>query len=106
MNRLMTAHALAGLLLVSPLFAVAAADETQTQTPAPATALPGMNQPPSADADKANRANKKGEEASGNNSGAETQQTIKDSKTSSKSTGKSTSTHRKTTPTHKAAPQQ
>ncbi|QKZ05431.1 MULTISPECIES: hypothetical protein [Pseudomonas] len=104
MNRFLTAHALAGLLLASPLLAVAAADETQT--PAPATALPGMNQPPSADADKANRANKKGEEASGNNSGAETQQTVKDAKTSSKSTGNSTTTHKKTKTTHKAAPQQ
>nr|WP_126362010.1 hypothetical protein [Pseudomonas fluorescens] len=70
---------LAGLLSMSPLFSLAA--DTTAGSPMPPAAVPGMNHGSSASKD--DKADKKGEEASGSNSGAESHETQKDAAGSS-----------------------
>ena len=81
MNKRMIAIGLASLLSLCPLFSLAA--EKTGESSVPATAIPGVNQGGSES--KEDKADKKGEEASGSNSGAEAHETQKDANTSSDS---------------------
>jgi hypothetical protein len=81
MNKKIVALGLAGLVSVCPLFSLAA--EKTGASSAPPTAIPGVNQGGSASNE--DKADKKGEEASGSNSGAETHETQKDAAGSSDS---------------------
>lgn len=83
MNRKIAAITLTGLLAACPLFA-SAVGQTADESAAPPTALPGVNQAGKAQSN-ADKADKKGEEASGSNSGAESHETAKDAATSSDS---------------------
>jgi hypothetical protein len=83
MNRKTAAITLTGLLAACPLFA-SAVGQTADESAAPPTALPGVNQAGKAQSN-ADKADKKGEEASGSNSGAESHETAKDAATSSDS---------------------
>lgn len=80
MNRTIAALMIAGLF-ACPLFAVAAEKVTEDSAEPPA-ALPGINQTQGSES-KEDKADKKGEEASGSNSGAESEETDKDAATSS-----------------------
>jgi hypothetical protein len=81
MNNKMTVIGLAGLISICPLFALAV--EKTSGSSVPPTAIPGVNQGGSES--KEEKANKKGEEASGSNSGAEAHETQKDAEGSSDS---------------------
>ncbi len=72
---------LTAFVSICPLFALAA--EKTGGSSAPPTAMPGVNQGGSES--KEDKADKKGEEASGSNSGAESHETQKDAETSSDS---------------------
>ena len=78
MNRTITTLAIASLLSTIAM----AAEKTET----PPTAIPGVNQAQGAESNE-QKADKKGEEASGSNSGAESHETEKDAATSSDSKG-------------------
>lgn len=80
MNRNLVALALAGLVATCT-FTAQATDETSGSV-APPTALPGVNQGQGAES-KEDKADKKGEEAAGSNSGADSHATEKDASTSS-----------------------
>ncbi|WP_434707635.1 hypothetical protein J3P75_17530 [Pseudomonas sp. R1-1] len=82
MNRNIAAISLATLFLIVPLHASSA--ETTAGAATPATALPGVNHAESS-RDHDEKANKKGEESSGANAGAEPHETQKDAATSSDS---------------------
>jgi hypothetical protein len=81
MNKRIAVCGIAGLLLISPIFSLAAEKTAGAATP-PA-AMPGVNQGGSES--KEDKADKKGEEASGSNSGAEAHETQKDAAGSSDS---------------------
>jgi hypothetical protein len=81
MNRTITTLAIASLLSTGS-FCAMAAEKVDT----PPTAVPGVNQAQGAESNE-EKANKKGEEASGSNSGADSQATEKDAATSSGSKG-------------------
>lgn len=83
MNKNMTALSLASLLILGPLYALAT-EKTTADSAAPPNALPGVNQSKSSRAND-EKANKKGEESSGGNSGAQPHETAKDAATSSDS---------------------
>ena len=78
MNRTIAALTIAGLVSACSLFAFAAEKVTED---APA-ALPGINQAQGTES-KEEKADKKGEEAAGSNSGADAEATDKDAATSS-----------------------
>lgn len=59
-----------------------AGENTVAESAVPPAALPGFNQPQGAES-KEDKAEKKGEEAAGSNSGADSQATEKDAQTSS-----------------------
>ncbi|MFZ3279809.1 MAG: hypothetical protein WA225_01210 [Pseudomonas sp.] len=73
----------ASLLLIGPTCAMAA-EETNAGSAAPPTALPGVNQSNSKQSND-EKANKKGEESSGGNAGAQPHETEKDAAGSSDS---------------------
>lgn len=79
MNKKIAVCGLAGLLSMSPLFSLAA--EPTAGSSMPPTAIPGVNHGNSESKD--DKADKKGEEASGSNSGAESHETQKDASGSS-----------------------
>ncbi|WP_397448655.1 hypothetical protein [Pseudomonas sp. NA-150] len=81
MNRKITAIVLTGLLS-SCSFVALAAEKTAAGSPAPTTSAPGSNQARGAES-KEDKASKKGEEASGSNSGADAEMMEKDMDTSS-----------------------
>ena len=81
MNKRMIAIGLASLVSLCPLFSLAT--EKAGGSSAPPTVMPGVNQGGSAS--KEDKADKKGEEASGSNSGAEAHETQKDADSSSDS---------------------
>lgn len=81
MNKQMIAIGLASLVSLCPLFSLAA--EKTGGSSAPPTVMPGVNQGGSES--KEDKADKKGEEASGSNSGAEAHETQKDAASSSDS---------------------
>jgi hypothetical protein len=81
MNRTITTLAIASLLSTGSFFAMAS-----EKADIPPTAIPGVNQAQGAESNE-QKADKKGEEASGSNSGAESQETEKDAATSSGSKG-------------------
>lgn len=81
MNRTITALAIASLLSTGSFFALAAGKDA-----VPPTAIPGINQGQGAESNE-QKADKKGEEASGSNSGADSQATEKDADSSSGSKG-------------------
>ena len=81
MNKRMIAIGLASLVSLCPLFSLAT--EQTGGSSAPPTVMPGVNQGGSQS--KEDKADKKGEEASGSNSGAEAHETQKDANTSSDS---------------------
>ncbi|MCL9802953.1 hypothetical protein QZR14_12025 [Pseudomonas sp. rhizo66] len=81
MNKRMIAIGLASLVSLCPLFSLAA--EKTGGSSAPPTVMPGVNQGGSES--KEDKADKKGEEASGSNSGAEAHETQKDAASSSDS---------------------
>jgi hypothetical protein len=78
MNQTITSLAIASLLAMGSFFALAA------ETTSPSTAIPGVNQAQAAESND-EKANKKGEEAAGSNSGADEQAIEKDAATSSDS---------------------
>ncbi|WP_415767689.1 hypothetical protein [Pseudomonas sp. ZB1P45] len=80
MNRTMAALTIAGLLACS--FLALAAEKTTGESAVPPAALPGANQAQGTES-KEDKADKKGEEAAGSNSGAESEETDKDAATSS-----------------------
>ncbi|MVV51739.1 hypothetical protein EJA72_26360 [Pseudomonas sp. PB120] len=82
MNRTVAALALSALVATCTLAAVAA-DKT-SESAVPPAALPGINQGHGSES-KDDKASKKGEEAAGSNSGADSQATEKDASTSSQS---------------------
>ncbi|MBV6821594.1 hypothetical protein [Pseudomonas sp. PD9R] len=88
MNKTITALILVGLMTPFSLNSLAA-EKSTTGSAVPPSALPGINSAHGSES-KEDKANKKGEEASGSNSGAEAQATEKDAATSSDSTGKQT----------------
>ncbi|UZE14766.1 hypothetical protein [Pseudomonas sp. B21-053] len=77
MNRRIAALTLSGLLSSCPLFALAV-EKATAESAVPPTVLPGVNQSGSSKADE-DKASKKGEEASGSNSGADSETLKKDS---------------------------
>lgn len=81
MNKRIAIFGLAGLLSIAPLLSLAA--EKTAGSAAPPTAMPGVNHGGSHA--KEDKADKKGEEASGSNSGAEVHETQKDAAGSSDS---------------------
>ncbi|KQZ78625.1 MULTISPECIES: hypothetical protein [unclassified Pseudomonas] len=81
MKRKAAVFLLASLMSTSSLFAFAAY-ETATDPAVPPAALPGLNQGKAAQSNE-DKADKKGEEASGSNSGADTSAAEKDAATSS-----------------------
>ena len=83
MNNKIAALSFAGVLLVGPLCTLAA-EKTTAGAAVPPNALPGVNHPQSSRAND-EKANKKGEEASGSNSGAQSHETEKDAASSSDS---------------------
>ncbi|WP_426207354.1 hypothetical protein, partial [Pseudomonas sp. TSPC2-1] len=88
MNKKIFALSFFSLCLIGPFHASAA--ETTAGAATPATALPGVNQAESS-RDHDEKANKKGEESSGANSGSQPHETEKDAATSSDSTARLTS---------------
>ncbi len=80
MNRTIAALTIAGLAACS-LFALAA-EKTTEESAVPPAALPGINQAQGYES-KEDKADKKGEEAAGSNSGADSEATDKDASTSS-----------------------
>ncbi|MDR9862547.1 MULTISPECIES: hypothetical protein [Pseudomonas] len=83
MNKKIMAVSFASLLLIGPACALAA-EKTSADSSAPPNALPGVNQSKSSRAND-EKANKKGEESSGGNAGAQAHETEKDAATSSDS---------------------
>lgn len=83
MNNKIAAITLAGLLAACP-YLVLAADGSAEESTTPPTAIPGINQGGMSESNE-EKASKKGEEASGSNSGAESHETDKDAATSSDS---------------------
>lgn len=83
MNRRIAALTLSGLLSSCPLFALAV-EKTAAESAVPPTVLPGVNQSGSSKSDE-DKASKKGEEASGSNSGASSETLKKDSGSSGSS---------------------
>lgn len=83
MNKKITLLSFASLLLIGPFHAVAT-ENTTAESAAPPNALPGVNHSKSSSAND-DKANKKGEESSGGNAGAEPHETEKDAATSSDS---------------------
>ncbi|WP_213936710.1 hypothetical protein [Pseudomonas sp. dw_612] len=83
MNRRIAALTLSGLLSSCPLFALAV-EKTTAESAVPPTVIPGVNQSGSSEADE-DKASKKGEEASGSNSGASSETLKKDSGSSGNS---------------------
>lgn len=81
MNGTIAALMIAGLVSVGSLSALASED-TVADSAVPPAALPGINQTQGAES-KEDKADKKGEEASGSNSGADAQATDNDAATSS-----------------------
>ena len=81
MNRTIAALTITGLVSTCSLFAFAAEKVTEDSAVPPA-ALPGINQAQGSES-KEDKADKKGEEAAGSNSGAEAEETDKDAATSS-----------------------
>ncbi|MHC8387288.1 hypothetical protein ACYZTM_04370 [Pseudomonas sp. MDT2-39-1] len=81
MNSKIAALMLAGLLPICSVYSLAAEKNTEDAT-IPPSALPGLNQGGESNAEKAD---KKGEEAAGSNSGAESEEMDKDAATSSDS---------------------
>lgn len=81
MNRKAAVFLLASLMSTGSLFAFAA-DKTSSGSAVPPAALPGVNHAQGAESN-AEKADKKGEEASGSNSGADTSAAEKDAATSS-----------------------
>jgi len=81
MNKSIVTMTLASLLLTGSLSSQAAEKSGTVEAPA---VSPGANQANSSESND-EKANKKGEEASGSNSGAETKETQKDAATSSDS---------------------
>lgn len=79
MNRKIAALMLAGLLPICSLYSLAAEKTTEDAT-IPPSALPGLNQGGESNEEKAD---KKGEEAAGSNSGAESEEMDKDAASSS-----------------------
>jgi len=82
MNRTIAALTIAGLF-ACPLYALAA-EKTTEDAAVPPAALPGINQTQGSES-KEEKADKKGEEAAGSNSGADSQAMEKDAPTSSDS---------------------
>jgi len=82
MNKNIAALSLASLLLIGPACTLAA-EETNAGSAAPPTALPGVNS--GSKQSNEEKANKKGEESSGGNAGAQSHETEKDAATSSDS---------------------
>jgi hypothetical protein len=78
MNSKIATLMLAGLVSICPLYSLATEKTTEDAT-LPPSALPGLNQGES----NAEKADKKGEEASGSNSGAESHEIEKDAAGSS-----------------------
>ncbi|RON52634.1 hypothetical protein [Pseudomonas frederiksbergensis] len=70
MNKTIATFAFASLLATAPLF-VLAAEKTNAESAVPPSAMPGINQSGSSKSE--DKASKKGEEASGSNSGAESE---------------------------------
>jgi hypothetical protein len=83
MNKNITALSFASLLFIGPACTLAA-EETNAGSAAPPTALPGVNQSNDKQSDD-EKANKKGEESSGGNAGAQPHETEKDAAGSSDS---------------------
>lgn len=83
MNKNIMAVSLASLLLIGPACTLAAEKPT-ADSAAPPNALPGVNSSKSSRAND-EKANKKGEESSGGNAGAQPHETEKDAATSSDS---------------------
>ncbi|MCW8274957.1 hypothetical protein IMF27_03975 [Pseudomonas sp. PCH199] len=83
MNRKMAALTVVALLSSSLLYAFAA-DTKQQGSPLLPGAIPGINQAHGADSEE-DKANKKGEEASGSNSGADSQTLKKEAESSNSS---------------------
>ncbi|MDB5994566.1 MAG: hypothetical protein JWP42_1702 [Pseudomonas sp.] len=81
MNRIIAALTLAGLFSTGSQCLIAA-EKTDAGSAVPPSALPGLNSANGSES-KEDKADKKGEEASGSNSGAESEATEKDSATSS-----------------------
>ncbi|MHC8290409.1 hypothetical protein ACYZUD_27080 [Pseudomonas sp. XS1P51] len=84
MNKQIVALTLAGLLSTCSLYALAA-EKTTAGSAVPPAALPGLNQAQGSESNE-DKANKKGEESSGSNSGADSQTLEKDSGSSDSST--------------------
>jgi hypothetical protein len=82
MNKTIATLALASLMLTGTGLSLAA---EKAGSAAPPTAIPGVNQASNKSESNEEKANKKGEEASGSNSGAESKETEKDAATSSDS---------------------
>lgn len=82
MNRNLAVLTLAGLLSSGSLYALAA-ETTKQGSALPPTALPGINQAQGAESNE-DKADKKGEEASGSNSGADSKTLEKEAASSSK----------------------
>jgi len=81
MNGTIAPLLIAGLVSVGSLSALAG-ENTVAESAVPPAALPGINQPQGAES-KEDKADKKGEEAAGSNSGADSQATDNDAATSS-----------------------
>lgn len=81
MNKTIVVLGLAGLLSTCPLLAFSA--DKSAGSAAPPSGIPGINQGGSES--NTDKADKKGEESSGSNSGAENHETEKDAATSSDS---------------------
>jgi len=82
MNKQIANLLLASLMLTGSSLSLAT---DKAGSAAPPTAIPGVNQSSNKSESNEEKANKKGEEASGSNSGAESQETEKDAATSSDS---------------------
>ncbi|VVO84827.1 hypothetical protein PS898_01998 [Pseudomonas fluorescens] len=83
MNKRIALLSLASLLIIGPISAMATEQNT-AESAAPPNALPGVNHSKSSSAHD-DKADKKGEESSGGNAGAESHETEKDAATSSDS---------------------
>ncbi len=83
MNKKIALLSLASLLMIGPMSA-SATDKNTAESAAPPNALPGVNHSKSSSAHD-DKANKKGEESSGGNAGAQAHETEKDAATSSDS---------------------
>ncbi|WP_025111220.1 hypothetical protein [Pseudomonas sp. H1h] len=82
MNKKIATLVLASLMLTASGLSLAT---DKAGSAAPPTAIPGVNQSSSKPESNEEKANKKGEEASGSNSGAASKETEKDAATSSDS---------------------